>query len=359
MTLVAACRIKGVPVLIGDLLLTEKAPGPRTFLPTRNVVRGDGPPPPPRLLSKKIHRISDGFVVGFTGAAVVGAALVQKLVERFEGIVPSPSELQTFLAMLDLPRREEAMIVGWLCTERSWTSFAWRGEEPAFLELTEMVAGSGAAHFQSNVDPADRVSWGGGLDTAVEQAGYEGICNIGKLLSEEVSRGRNLEADYGFGGEVLVWSGTRFRYVADVAYTFWDITVDGQQFVSVSLAKIIVRYRTYDRFSVMQTTHVGETGNGLVADKTFLQAVLPIDWFGLDPDETLQRIAAAGAIRRLPLDAAVWFAGIFARNVKNGSTSFLGLVSERTEGGLVEYKGGNLFLSLEAVRGNLERDFFC
>ncbi len=84
MTLVAAYRPKGIPVLLGDFLITG------------------GPHPSTR---KKIHRIGPNFVIGWTGRQILAAPILGALVDRFRDQRVQMTEVEQFS---DEPSRRRA-----------------------------------------------------------------------------------------------------------------------------------------------------------------------------------------------------------------------------------------------------------
>lgn len=71
MTLVAAFSVNGVPALVGDFLITDNYPhANHIFLPTKPDLRNKKPESGKRRICgvrKKIHKIGERLVVGFTG----------------------------------------------------------------------------------------------------------------------------------------------------------------------------------------------------------------------------------------------------------------------------------------------------
>ena len=76
MTLVAAYRPEGIPVLLGDFLITGVA------------VESTG---------KKIHRVGPNFVIGWTGRRILAAPILHALIEKFRDERVLITDVEEFL----------------------------------------------------------------------------------------------------------------------------------------------------------------------------------------------------------------------------------------------------------------------
>lgn len=114
MTLVAAYRENGIPVLLGDFLLTA-----------------DGQP---SGLRKKIHLISSNLVVGWTGTLIAAIPVLKDLHSEFNGRHVSKDEFERFLK--NYPPANfgsfSVLLIGWII-DGEQHCFWWNSERPVDL----------------------------------------------------------------------------------------------------------------------------------------------------------------------------------------------------------------------------------
>jgi hypothetical protein len=359
MTLVAAFKISGVPVLLGDFLLTDNiARKNHIFLPTaphlakRAATRGGR-----RIcgLRKKIHKIGERLVVGFTGSLHPGAVLIRRLHKRFGRCEITIPDLKQFLAKEQFPRKSETELIGWVWENRT-LCFHWRGKAPEqFSIVNSIFTGSGARHFQNEVMHTDQKGLSEEIQTAVDKAVYVGTCQAGKVLLQELIHARNIDHAYGFGAEIIVWDGGRFRYVENIAYGFWNILVRQDNSLQVAFSNVAAVYRNFDEYSVMQITHLGPKKNPaecLEAKDTYVQVITPIydDMKSFD----------VRSVGRQSFESNLWFSGIIVSNpVKNIQATY-SMVSECRDGiePFAQYRNGVVSINVRQLYNRLPQSLF-
>src|SRR5690349_320923 len=118
MTLVAALRVEGVPLLLGDVLVTTPAKGGgHGALPT-------GPKPTEiaelaganRIVDKnrKLTEITEQFVVGWLGDRESCVLLIRELRSRFGSGGATRAALDSFFQWAHLVVRHQCALIGWL-----------------------------------------------------------------------------------------------------------------------------------------------------------------------------------------------------------------------------------------------------
>src|ERR1035437_7364754 len=151
MTLVAAFPMRNIPVLIGDFLLTTgEINAKHMFLPTRpDLQRTPSTKERRRIVGmrKKIHKIGERLVVGFTGDLTPGEKLIEAMVKEFGNKSPTKAELEIFLSELAIVGKQKTQLVGWIWENRP-LCFEWHGTNPSKVKIVNSsVLGSGAQHF--------------------------------------------------------------------------------------------------------------------------------------------------------------------------------------------------------------------
>lgn len=357
MTLLAAFTIHGIPILIGDFLLTdEQVNTNHIFYPTRPELKDVKPSPGERRicgLSKKIHIIGERLVVGFTGQMQPGRYLLKQLHEKFTNEKPTANNLADFLRNLQFVNKSKTELAGWLWEKRP-LCFHWKGSSPGDLKLTKGVfTGSGGNHFKSMLTNADNAGLSPNIQTSLDSAIYIGSCNVGKLFFEELSSADNLKHHYGYGAEMVLWDGGRFFYNEKLTFMFWNILIDSKNNLHVAPGNVAAAYKNFGEFSAIQVTHIEPQKDGIIglqAKNTYVQVVTPIydNMNGFDPS----------SIGRIPFESGLCFSGLLLQNqIKNLSARF-SIVSEC--GDEIEsftwFKDGMLYLNLKQLKERLPPD---
>lgn len=261
MTLVAAFSVSGVPALVGDFLITDSHPhANHIFLPTKPELRDQKPEIGQRRicgLRKKIHKIGERLIVGFTGDLMAGEQLLRALYSHVGSSSPTLPDLERFLANVLFSDKNKTELVGWILEKRP-ICFHWKGSEPEKVNVVDSVfTGSGGAHFRNEILPATTSAMSHDLRTAVEKAIYVCVAKTGKILFSELMAAGHLAYDYGFGAEAILWDGSKFFYIDKVAYAFWNIQVNQDNSLTVYPSNVSAIYKNYGAFSVMQVSHLG------------------------------------------------------------------------------------------------------
>lgn len=360
MTLVAAFSIEGIHALVGDLLLTDsETRRNHTRLPTRPGLEMESPATGKRRIHgfrKKIQKIGDRLVVGFTGDVAAGELLLSALNNRFCKGPLALRDLQELLANFRCENSNQTELVGWVW-EKRLQCFHWRGSAPSNLDLVPSAfAGSGATHFKNEIMTAQSCSMSPEVTNALEKAIFQCVSKAGKVLFTELLGGENLEYDYGFGAEVILWDGAKFFYIDKVAYAFWNIEIDPDNGIKVLPHNVSAIYKNYDRFSVMQVSQIQmNTGffSGFSAKETEVHMITPIH-------DAMPDFDATSIGRETYDDAPLWFSGFVVTNPLTGARAVCSMVSECVEGiePFTSYKHGVLYLNLTQLREMLPDSLF-
>jgi hypothetical protein len=204
MTLIAAVRHFGVPVLFADSLVTG---GPH------------------ETATQKIYRIRPDFVVGVTGHLTAAEFLIPRLIEA----ATQPVNFQRLRAMLlsfaGGLEDYEVELVGWFCDPEP-VSFHWKRDEPSHVRLGDQFArGSGADRYV-------RVIGDGFLGTTSEREPHRSaedaiLSEMVLLMEDEVGLRRNRNARFGHSYEALYLSPSgSFDFLGDSLFGFVDALFD-------------------------------------------------------------------------------------------------------------------------------------
>lgn len=259
MTLVAAFKVDGVPVLLGDFLLTDEAKKSHEFLPTMTKSDPKAPQPKPAAgarrvagTSRKVTKINDRFVVGFTGEIKAGKFLIRSLHRIFSSRKVTKQELEAFLVNIKVANKSGIQLVGWICENRQ-LCFAWSGRTGELKIVESAFAGSGANHFKSLI--AQKNEEGGTrIKTAFEKARFVCVGRIGQFIADELRTLDTVKNSYGFGGESLVWNGTSFAYVDNVTYSFYNVEFRRNGVTPWGIVEVACKYKDCGDHCIFEVT---------------------------------------------------------------------------------------------------------
>src|SRR6185295_2210910 len=207
MTLVAAYRPEGVPILIGDFLITGEA-----HESTR----------------KKIYKIGPNFAVGWSGTAFVAATILKSLFTAFEDRTVSLAEIETFFTNRPEDELSELplYIVGWVIAEQPHC-FLWNILNPKELFYEPYyVIGSGSQKFQDLISSNKMRASPGFKRTTVEEAIFSALSTAAELYSDEDLGKMNRREGFGHGYELLCFDGKEFNYIENIAFFGMDILLN-------------------------------------------------------------------------------------------------------------------------------------
>jgi len=199
MTLVATSRSAGVPILLGDFLISQGA--------TRRRGR------------KKITRLRNTLAIGWTGTLVHATGVIRRINAELSDS-PTQEELALWLANYDpgLANQQSLKLIGWIADGDDPVGFHWDGSAPEVHWGDDWCVGTGGRAYEVfsksymvHRDPngpqeREALEWLVGLLTHL---------NCGDMLTQE-----GHEIGVGGGYEALYWSFSerRFKYVEDVMY---------------------------------------------------------------------------------------------------------------------------------------------
>ncbi|HYI79251.1 MAG TPA: hypothetical protein VEW67_00125 [Thermoleophilaceae bacterium] len=241
MTIVAAHRPVGIPVLIGDFLISR---GDKRF-------RG----------RKKISRVRDNLAVGWAGTFVAATAVLhqmrQELSER-----PTIVEVDQWLSACDptLSNGQQLKLVGWVVDDEP-TGFHWDGGSPSVVtEGDEWFIGSGSSGYElaarRYMTPPDPGS------TPDEREALERIVPVlASANCDDMITRSGYDIGVGGGYEALYWAPAqdRFLYVEDISYfvVIADMDARGRLRAPFRIADPLRRYWTVEDCSFLAVAEGG------------------------------------------------------------------------------------------------------
>ncbi len=253
MTLLAVREFFDIPVLIGDTLVSSKAPGKRRF-PTQ---------PPNRLLDsastllygylpsntyRKVYIISDNFAIGWAGDKWPAANLLERIFSNFAGRAATPEAWEKFITSQQPDAETNVVLAGWIIESGRRLAFRWWSKFPSnlkkdFAKGACFSDGTGADFARRTL--GEPVTY---TTTATEDRHKATLCaldGISMLIAYELLDGSNLLDLFGLCYELIVFDGNRFSYIDDINYLHYHYIWHADR--PDSMEGGIVRFRTHYR----------------------------------------------------------------------------------------------------------------
>jgi hypothetical protein len=237
MTLVAGFKHMGAPILFGDFLLS---------------VSGT-----PSGLRRKLFRLGNNFVVGWTGSRLTAETVMSNLFGKFGGTNPTFDEVKRFLVTHSLPTSSDmqATIIGWVVDNASHC-FCWWSDYPYEVYKDESYFfGTGGPTLLRLVENPGLTSLRGleGKRSPADLAASFSLNLAGRLLTDELFEKNNQKNCFGFAYEILVYDGSAFKYIEDILYVTCD-------FSNADISKIVnpryYKVKQLGEVSVIQKTNI-------------------------------------------------------------------------------------------------------
>lgn len=231
MTLVAAYQELGMPVLLGDFLLSASgiASGSR----------------------KKICRVSPNLAVGWCGHLVAAELVLNEMRHRFAGRRPSKADLESYLTTYQVSTLGslEVHLVGWVIGSDA-SCFRWNSLWPRELFYgPHHYAGSGAQRFVALAGEG-----GSKGDVPKQHPARSALHSVAPMMMDEVSNRVNRAAGFGYGYEILYLDDSEFVYVDDITFAFAEVDFSQEgRYIRTNLAPVVYRYSSVGEIAILQT----------------------------------------------------------------------------------------------------------
>jgi hypothetical protein len=246
MTAIAGFRSFGIPVLIGDFLVTK---------PTEAAGESG--------LRKKLVVISDNCAVAWTGQLPAADSVIRSIQA---GTIGGLITLESIYAILTDPATSEmgalsVRLIGWVIDDRGQHCFSWNSQNAhTVLPGAPAFDGSGAASIQQLVGnvglgPVHDGS-GEGPDPALAA-----LQITTRLMNDELLGKTKFELEFGFAYEVALFRNQRFEYTDNILYLAitWELDEAGR-YAGCTFVGSLYKYRVKDNFTQIHvynpTTHV-------------------------------------------------------------------------------------------------------
>jgi hypothetical protein len=271
MTLVAAFRIEGTPVLIGDLLLTGKAPAgtseplaepvpgralPANYYPVNPGAAAQLPGQTGYRVGgtrRKAVIINSRLCVAWSGSDFGARSVLSRLTSVFKDKNASLATMTELFSQQDsLKGCLGIQLIGWLFDD-TFHCFRWNSDWPTeIFEDNEQIEGSGTEVFQK-LRTSDRKYVDSNLKDDNDLVQFKAAALIANCSASDVFTGLATSKLFGYFFEIIFWDGATFRYVNEITISFWRIMRrPNDDKTYTQFTPIVISYRSFDRFCIVQ-----------------------------------------------------------------------------------------------------------
>ena len=242
MTLIAAFRPHGVPVLLGDFLITGGGFHAR----------------------KKIYKVSRNFVIGWTGNLIDARSVIRSIFSQFENKTVSVRDVETFLIKKKADKffREELHIIGWIIEEKNPLCFLWNIQYPSELFFEPFhIDGSGAETFREILSRNIEGEFWESRKNNIAEAINSALAKSAELLLDEIQERTNQKKGFGHGYELLYYNGSEFKYLDDIVFGSLQFSFDpNNDFQDGTLYPLLYRYKCMGDGAALHMTNFANGG---------------------------------------------------------------------------------------------------
>jgi hypothetical protein len=269
MTLIAAYRPLGVPVLVGDFLVT---------------VRGGGF----EWSGKKLQVLTPNCAVAWTGRMAMASDVLHTLHNTLAGRWVTRRDVENALGTIaPAETRDDLHLIGWIIDSEP-LCFRWNAATPSAVSLSPFqVDGSGQEELL-RIMSSDKVTAAmGSPRSSADEAIYSALSTATWLYKDEFFGQLNRRKGFGLCYEILYYDEGEFRYVDDIAFLGMDVKWNAEERTYQSHAyPHWTKYTCLGDAAVIRTTH-------FPSNRLTIDTVLPLVPMDADAELTF----TAGSFR--------------------------------------------------------------
>jgi hypothetical protein len=238
MTLIAGFEVAGVPLLLGDFMISGH----------------------PEIKSqKKVFILTENIAIAWAGNLYQARCVFRNLKDRFSGTRPSKEEFDDFLKSYRVPDADAQYVVhviGWIVDDASLTGhcFCWSSANSTNIVYGDyFIKGTGTKTLEDTLKSKVNLQ-GKGDVSAIAAAKSYAVSHSCTLMSDVILDRAHEAEGFGVAYEVIYYDDNRFAYINDIIYTILDLDYD----VSTGRGTYnsnpsIIKYHSGGEFSLVQT----------------------------------------------------------------------------------------------------------
>jgi hypothetical protein len=287
MTLIARINFRGVPLYIGDLLISRKGKtAEKVDIPASTDINAKLPADAARSvtgLQQKINIIDDRLIISWAGSLLQARALIRDIRAAVEQGASSFEDIGEVVENVPMTDRNELSLIGTILTPDveqpggiHLSHFNYCADRLVLDDVVVRAAGTGADDLfellpqmvASNPPPnCDRES-----EQFFRWIAGQGYMLAASFIGYETSTGQNLLDWWGGAFEVATLTGGKFQKISNVLHTIWRAVRVDQKKYEIQLSPKFIKYDYFNDALVAQTMNVSFNqlnGKAITEDHSF------------------------------------------------------------------------------------------
>lgn len=276
MTLIATFRERGIPVLIGDVLISRTGvEAEHINIPTRNDVEAVLPREWQRnvcALYPKLAMINPHLAIAWTGNLLAAKAFLSEVRKKFGGPIGRVEGFFNFMRRYkEVGIGTELTLIGLSVRRQQVSAFKWSAAIPSEITVSDQFFdGSGAEAIARLIAERALHEQGSGnapIDSAVQNA----LALVGNLIADDVTTGESLQGLYGGGYQVVVFHKGRLWFVNDYLFLFMQVKPDGDT-IAMQPGTYFLKHTYLNDDLLIKRTTFGDKNSPGVLDDYYINA---------------------------------------------------------------------------------------
>ena len=248
MTLVATIMGDGLPVMIGDILVSGKGGSEdATFhVPTIGEISTAGTGLKPTNLYQKLCVINDSLAIGWAGNRVAATTVVRQLLNEVGDREVTNEELAHFFDNLDDIIKRKLQVVGLIRKGKTIESFSSYGAKVFSSPIGKVrAAGSGVEDLEMYANELAHPSYSDDYNPMLKTIGSVFFLVSYMMSRDFVTLDGLMKKLYGGGFEIVSYEGGGLKKIGDFTFLLWNARQEGNGWLlSMPTAAINYSYRS-------------------------------------------------------------------------------------------------------------------
>lgn len=269
MTFITAYLEEGIPVLLGDILLTNY---------TENVDHVNGLEIIPTIgetknvyepewgvsisgLRRKLCIVNDKVALAWTGDSIAAQVIISEIKNLFASNFDNEKLFDYLRYDVDYLASLSCIIIGWVVTDGSPLAFKWDSSTPKDIITGTFFAEGSGARYAQEFRLANKLT---SPDTSLDKIVNLVLGRCSHLLGDESFF--RIGLNYRFGGyfDSIIYNGEKFINLGDVATVIWAFVIKEGRVVAVHWTGQIIEGMFIEdllcirSYFLTDLTHVGE-----------------------------------------------------------------------------------------------------
>jgi hypothetical protein len=260
MTAIAAITFLNCPVLLGDILVSNKHPA---TVPIASIPTFDEPARLHRAsefqiegLRQKICVINNNIALAWAGGMMTARSIWRALSDASASEVLCLQQVKEILDSRESDMRsDDVSVVGYVIHPEGSGSFSFQCEKTEDLKFgSAWVAGTGTGHLKAILSKLHGMEQTDEADPGEKALGMS-LVLAGNLIAEELLTQATLRKFFGGGYELIMLVDNQLTKAGDVSYIWWQGEITDEGFV-IGHPTRAMRLAYHDDLLLIRTLHM-------------------------------------------------------------------------------------------------------